>query len=447
MTKKFTSINFHPFFPWLVISLLIVAFYYLLITYSQNIPAADDFHATLQFLLDYEYRSAYPYAKIDLLLAQHNEHRIAISRLLALFLFKLTGHIDLPIMLYIQQFFLLGLAVLLLLIFQKKLFGLSAWIYVLPVVLLFNPASYDSYLMIAGGSQSYPALFFMVLALFLLDKASETLVPWPWLGLAVLAASLATYSFGCGLTVWIGGGFLLFYQRCWKSLAVWSAAAVLFIGLYFFNYSRPITSESPLLLLVEHPFMLIKCLLVYPGTPFLVSLSAPWMTKLLVCVCFGIGVVSWIYVAYLFFTGCGRRSPLLFSLLVTSLCVGAMLALSRSNHGLSGMFTSRYRIISSLTPICMFAILVEQQIIWRRQQIRWFNAALLVLFAGAIWIYRPYLETQFLGRNQGFIAWKKHGSPTLQIQPELQQNVSATLSQCIRLGIYQPPVLDSLATR
>ncbi|MEZ0487845.1 hypothetical protein [Fibrella aquatica] len=414
-------------------------FVFLLVRYSQNIPATDDFVATLQFIYSYLYTDTSDSQHIRLIFSQHNEHRIVISRLLTVAFHALTGEVNLAHFLFVDALFLAGLLSVLVIIYRSISPSLSWYHYLLPFLLLLSPHSYETFLFISGGSQSYPVLFFTALSIWLLHRASlPKSVGWSGLfGLSVLAAGLATFSFGSGFLVWAGGAAFLFFKRRNSWLFIWGLMAFLAISYYFIDFYRPSNN-----LAMTDPFgtqliAFLKGVLLFPGAAFIVHWPNFTVVSIQVVVCYLIGLVSWGYVAYLLISGYGRQNPLLFSLLGISLAVGVLLSLSRIGVGSGFLFTSRYMVFTSMTPILLYAIALDQRLRLVRNA-SWLPIGAFLLFVGSLWTNLPFIEAIYEKRQAGFAEWQRTGKLTLYIEDDKQAEADKTLRQVIQKGLFRP---------
>lgn len=428
----------------ILVALVIGVFLALLIRYAQNIPATDDFGATLNFLHAYLYESTTTHERFKLFFTQHNEHRIAVSRLLALSIFLYTGKLNLANFLFVDALFLGGLLWLIFSIYKKSSLHKSRFVYLLPTVLLLSPCSYETFLFISGGSQAYPALFFLVLSLFLLNKIgshSTSARELNSFALATLSAALATYSFGSGIVVWIGGLALLFYKKEKTFLVIWLIVSILAVAYYFYDYVKPIDATQ---LTLTAPFgkqlpYLLKGIILFPGSAFMIGWPNFTCIKIQVVLCYCIGGASWAYILYLFIIGYGYKNPLLFSLVLSASAIGLLLVLSRAGGGSGFLFISRYYVFTSLLPICLLAIFLDRQtklLIYLPQV----NVLFLGLFFTHLWLNIPIMEAIYKKRREGFIAWQRYNTPTLYIEPKLQLESGQIVKKSVEKHIFYPDV-------
>ena len=90
---------------------------YIFLKYAVNIPHWDD-HALKAFQVNYNKSSSFV-EKIQLIFAQHNEHRIALTRLFSLLIYEIKGTIDYRWLMILGNLSLIGTFSLLCLILKK----------------------------------------------------------------------------------------------------------------------------------------------------------------------------------------------------------------------------------------------------------------------------------------------------------------------------------------
>ena len=361
---------------------------------------------------------------------------------MALSIFLFTGRLNLANFLFIDALFLGGLLWLIFSIYKKSGPDRSRFGYLLPTVLLLSPRSYETFLFISGGSQAYPALFFLVLSLFLLNRINSNATSTRKLNsfvLATLSAALATYSFGSGIVVWIGGLVLLFYKKEWTYFAIWLIISILSVIYYLYDYIKPIHATQ---LALTAPFgeqlpYLLKGIILFPGSAFMVDWPNFTCVKIQVTLCYCIGAASWAYILYLFIIGYGYKNPLLFSVVLSASAIGLLLVLSRAGGGSGFLFISRYYVFTSLLPICLFAIFLDRQtrIFTYLPQA---GILFLGLFFAHLWLSIPIMEAIDKKRREGFATWQRYNTPTLYVEPKLQSESGRIVKESVGKHIFYP---------
>jgi len=189
-------------------------------------------------------------------LAQHNEHRIIIPRLFLLLIAPLTHWNNFATLLF--EWAILCLTSLLVLRLchrtvrdsarphspadARGLGGRTLWIWFLCNLLIFTPTQAET-LLWGMLMANVMASFFVLLGIVV---ACSSMRYWIKLPISVLAALAATYSSGNGILAWGLVGVLLIWPAAWNdyrtrkaAVAVWIAACLLSVGLYFVGYIRP----------------------------------------------------------------------------------------------------------------------------------------------------------------------------------------------------------------
>ena len=87
------------FFSWLVILLPPAIYFYLIYSYSLNLPFADDFTILSQAIRIIQ--STNFSEQFSLLFASHNEHRVAFTRLAFTLSYALFGEIDFSFLIFL----------------------------------------------------------------------------------------------------------------------------------------------------------------------------------------------------------------------------------------------------------------------------------------------------------------------------------------------------------
>jgi hypothetical protein len=133
----------------------------------------------------------------------------------------------------------------------RGLGGRTLWIWFLCNLLIFTPTQAET-LLWGMLMANVMASFFVLLGIVV---ACSSMRYWIKLPISVLAALAATYSSGNGILAWGLVGVLLIWPAAWNdyrtrkaAVAVWIAACLLGLGLYFVGYVRPphvVSTYSP----------------------------------------------------------------------------------------------------------------------------------------------------------------------------------------------------------
>ena len=213
----------------IICALLIGGYFYLWNHYALNIPKWDD-HALKATILNYAKADSFG-QKIYELYRQHNEHRISLTRLVALIDFGIFGTLNFKHLMLFGNLALLLIGWLLVRFFRATV--APVW-YALPVVSLwFSLAFWENTFWGMAAIQNFWVVALVLLAFWFVSQPDKQ---WGW---AVLFAFCATFTSGNGLAVWPIGLAILLIQRNWRRTAWWLAAAIGCFGLYFYDYQSP----------------------------------------------------------------------------------------------------------------------------------------------------------------------------------------------------------------
>ncbi|MEZ4902620.1 MAG: hypothetical protein R2822_13155 [Spirosomataceae bacterium] len=298
-----------------------------------NIPTGDDIYVLEMFNLLKDADSWEK--KLSILFAQHNEHRIVITRLFALFQYHLCGYIDLRWWLIVGNMCL---------IFMTWLFFLnlknSPWLIIPVAFVLICPASNTFYAM--QNANLFSVVFSLASLHFSLSEQEKKIPLFTF-----LFTLLAIFSNGGGFIglVIISGVF--FFQKRYPLLAFWLLFGVLILSGYFFNYQK-IYRHSSWHFLFEQLPQAFQFLLAFLGSiAFL-----PKLTLITGAVFIGVGL-------YAFYRHYYLQNPFVFLCLIYGLSMAGLTSMTRYEHGLSTALSERYAIYSMLLAACMVIIVYD----------------------------------------------------------------------------------------
>lgn len=218
----------------LVTFALIFVYYQLWNRYAINIPKWDD-HAFKATILDFEKADSFS-EKVYELYRQHNEHRVGLTRLIAVIDYKIFGQIN-----YVHLMLFGNLALLviwwLLTRFFKPLPG-AVW-YALPIATFwFSLAFWENTFWGMAAVQNLWVVAWAVLTFWRLSRRDRY---WWW---ALPMAFMGVFTSGNGLFILPLALGVLFLQKRWKTAGIWAAFSLFSIALYFWDYQSPPTDLS-----------------------------------------------------------------------------------------------------------------------------------------------------------------------------------------------------------
>ena len=333
-----------------------VIFGFIFQKYAINIPHWDDLavrNSLVSFLTTDSLAE-----KIKVLFAQHNEHRIFLTRVFALLVYQLTGTLNLKALMVIGNLALAGL----LFVFYKvsRQYKLSLWTLVPVSFLLFMSSLYENVFWGMASVQNFWVILLAFLSLyFLVHSYGKATIGY--FVLAVLFCFLGVFTSSNGILIPVIGIGVLAFQKRFRELGIWTGAAVIFLFIYFFNYTKPPDSNTAIDF--SAPTTLFKGLLAVLGSGFDVSfiapnkhLDVPMTTGVVVLIIIGLFTLQVLFRKY----NINQRNNDLFLLACLAFlgitCAG--IVAGRLSYGIEVLISSKYKINSILILcICYFILL------------------------------------------------------------------------------------------
>lgn len=336
----------------LILLIPIVLYFVVWDYYAINVPKWDD-HPLKQFVFDYAHADHWK-DKIHALFKQHNEHRIAFTRLITWIDFKLFGAINYRHLMIAGNVMLLALLPLWNLILKnnrKPLFAL------LPIPFLWlSLAFWENMYWGMASIQNFGVITFVLWALYLCVNPKNI-----FFALSILLSFAAVCTSPNGMFVIPIGAVLLFLLGNRQRLALWVLTGAAYIFFYFKDYKFVSNPESKASVL-----QLVKGYMAFLGS---FAESFPVLDHFRVCIFMG---------AVLFLVALSIVSATLFRIMrnkysvkaekTTDLfCLGTILFIlgtaliivyGRTGFGLEGLITSKYKIYSVLLLITAYLYVV-----------------------------------------------------------------------------------------
>lgn len=339
--------------------------------YAVNVPKWDD-HPLKGFLANLEREPSF-FGKITQFFLQHNEHRIVYDRLITWLDYTLFGKLSYVHLMTVGNLSLFGLLVIFAVVLGRSATkpgrmsaqrSLTNWadalLYLPPVAfLLLNLSQWENMFWGMAALQNFTVLFWVVWAIYLLSFTRN-------FGATLLLAVVATLTSGNGILVWPVGLLLLLLQAVsrtsvtLKSVLVWVAGAVVTVGLYFLNYTKPPGNPPNRGSVLE----LIKGWLAFNG-----SAAEAFSIRPVVVWCVVLGGLSLVLLLGICLHILRKRlshfslsSLDYFFLGMAAFLVGTSLvvAWTRTGFGLPTLLTSRYKPYSLLLLSLLYTYLVGE---------------------------------------------------------------------------------------
>ena len=216
--------------------------------YAPNIPLGDDITDVLQVLSDI--KEAQGIGEVfPPLFEQVNDHRTLSSRLVYLVVYQLYGEINFRGLVFLAN---LALPILLWLLYLPlRQSGASVLVIVPAALLLFQLRAYGITLWSMAAFAYFYVYLYGFASLYCLHK-----VNWKKFSLAILFATLSTFSLASGQMIWLVGFASLLHQRLLLSrvslwyLSVWLLTAAVVLVAWRIGLETPNTASAVL----EHFF-------------------------------------------------------------------------------------------------------------------------------------------------------------------------------------------------
>ncbi|MBA4849273.1 hypothetical protein [Emticicia sp. BO119] len=342
-----------------------VLFGFIFQKYAINIPHWDDL-AVRNSLADFLTSDSF-FNKVRILFAQHNEHRIFLTRIFALFIFFLKGTLDLKLLMLLGNLSLIGI---LMILYRFRSHNHSALITLVPIsFLLFNSGLYENMFWGMAAVQNFWVIFLAFLSFYILiysyDKPTKT-----YFSITIATCFLGIFTSSNGILIPIIGTTILLFQKRYRELTAWVVPSVLFLFLYFFQYqSSPDKVSSFNFSSIP---IIVKGFLAVTGNAIDLSFLSPnkhldlsMATGVIILIIIGLFSFQVLFSKYnirqrnndLFLLSC------LMFLVIT--CLG--IAIGRISYGIEVLLTSKYK-INSILILCISYLIILNSLVKQKQK-------------------------------------------------------------------------------
>ena len=406
-----------------VLCLIPVQYYInLIINNAVNTPFFDDFDSIARFINLFTDTDSLG-EKLNLVLSQHNEHRMAFLRLVAVSVFYLWGHLDFILLCYIGNAALALIAYFLFRSFKTN--GKYKVLFFSPVVfLLFQPQYYDTLLLPTTLLSSFYVSLFALVTLFFIEKKSRI----SFIAACIFSVCTA-FTLGNGLLIFPLGLASFCLQRSFRRAGLWLLISLLVGIIYFTGYGLPSGHPG-----VTEALFNIKRTILYALS---LTGSAAGFSSFYPSFFCGIGIV--LYFIFLTASKYHKNNPTLYLFFLFILLTIGINALLRSGQGVEYAFTQpRYKFIAIFPVILTYLSLRE--IVRGKQGPVWVTLTGLILalvfFTVSFTLYSPKVEEYSETLKRGLIRWHVDGSGLFYPYPE---KASDLLNKLIEKSIYRFP--------
>jgi hypothetical protein len=211
----------------------ITLYLFAIFKYSFNAPYGDDYDAILYFLNQFSVQNFED--KFSLVLSQHNEHRIVLDRLFAIFSWKIFGQVNFTHLIWMGN---LGWFLVIWLFWKWAKSKQVTFIEFVPVIICLLTFCHHELMTWAMASiQQYYQILFVICSLFLLTSNHTY-----W---ALFFYVLATYTGGGGII--LGPMIILYYltSKNFRNASIALAIVALVTALYFYWPQYITNPQSP----------------------------------------------------------------------------------------------------------------------------------------------------------------------------------------------------------
>lgn len=423
------SILFFYFLTIAAIVFVIGAYFFIVYHYSVNIPFWDDY--THLDVITSIVSSDSITEKFKLFFSFHNEHRIALARLVTLAALALSNDLNFVTLIILGNLSLLGTGALSFLIFDKNSnqdFKRRVTYFFPVVLLLFNLSYFEASIWAVAALSSLAVIFLSFLCVFILSRFAYRGC-W-WIFLAFLIGVLSACTQGNGLLILYIGVFLLILQKRYVASVYWSIGAAITSFLYFYNYTdlgyRP-----------DYSTELLSALTIYSNYFF--TFLGSWSNVPLF-----FGILFFVLFLVLTVSGLHRRNPALFGFSLFLLLSALSATVSRAGFGAEQALSSRYKIYSllffALIYISLFEFLERP---WLAKAVRYLTPGVLVYLIVLKLSTVPVAFDEMDARKQllinGLSTWKRQGRGLTHWD---EKSANRILVRAIDKDIYHPPDTD-----
>lgn len=320
-----------------------------LLKYSQNIPHWDDY-AIIHFVNKFHATDGF-WEKLQLIFAQHNEHRIAITRIVALLITEINGNLNFQWMIVLGNLALVGILIVFIKFLKLNKLSIN---YIIPVCfLIFQLSIYENSYWGMASVQNFWVIFFVVVSIWQIARGK---IPYVW-------AFFATFTSANGVVFVPFVGLLVFlWQKEKKKTVIWLVYSLFLILLYFLDYSKPIDSQPISIHFLDN----INAGLALVGSIIDVDLYQIFSKRLLFSILTGL-VFSIIILVSILFKYLAEKNLqktnsfsfyFLLGILIFLIGTSFVTAISRFHYGFYVFLTSKYKIYSILICCSLYLLLL-----------------------------------------------------------------------------------------
>jgi hypothetical protein len=321
-----------------LVLLPILMFYGEVFRLPTNLPVLDDYNGVLGFMNDFVQLSGFWHTLGYFIGSQHSLYKLFLLHAVVLGEYALTGHVNFVFLEVIADLFVLGIAWLLWFYLRGngRTYGERLILFAPVVFFVFAPRYFENLNWALGGLQNFPVIFFALLSLLLLCRASRLSF-----GFACVSLIGSIGSSGNGFLLAMAGFFLLWQERSWRRLIAWCGVTLGMVAPYAYHYVR--VAALP----VASSLHSAVAYALYP-LGFLGAASPRLKLSLL------LALVLAGYGAFLIKNGWRKRDPATFYPVLFFVLTALAVAVARHPFGLNASLASRYTMYSQLLIVFLY---------------------------------------------------------------------------------------------
>lgn len=412
----------------LVIALFLVYNYY----FSVDFPFQDDL-VLVNFVNEVS-NGVTTSTFLQNLFRTDNDHKVVIPRLIALFNYLLTGHLNFKAFIGLVSLNLLYILYFLFLQFRKLNLPLY---YFLPVPFLYlQPQHYEVSLWAINGMQHSFLTVFLVTAILLVSKPSKL----AYFG-AIACCFLATFTHGNGI---LSFPALIFYFLCYQNFRKAIGVGIFMLvalGMYLGGYESGQAAHLP-----PGVGVVLGNFLGFIGATMMV-----WSPKLIFSVLWGGLILLFagflVYKIALTYVGREKKVDSRINVeLLTLFCfiVSTSLVIAVFRSWMGSTLASRFEVYAALSSCILYLVLLGYFPVFKRKYVVLVLTALSALTWGQS--YYEYTGT-VAKRKTTYVAdiynWTNNRN-LLSVDISLQQNAAFYLFPAFQKGIleFPPPIIS-----
>ncbi len=402
----------------------VASFWFIFDKYAINIPHWDDFavrNSLVSFLTTDSLLE-----KIKILFAQHNEHRIFLTRFAALLIYEVKGTLDVKWLMFLGNFSLVGILFLFYKTSKKHNYAL---ITIVPLsFLIFTSGLFENTFWGMAAIQNFGVIFLAFLTFYCLVFSFNKNDKYFYF--AIFVCFLGVFTSYNGIIIPIIGLLILLFQQRKQAIFMWIGSSAVFLLSYFYGFVQ--NPEKAAKTDFSNPQLLLKGFFATIGNAIDLSIILP-EKHIHLSIAVGILLVIFMatfayHVIFKKYNNDKRKNDLFLLACLTFLtitCVGIVLA--RSSFGFDILLTSKYKIYSIL--ILSISYLVAIQYFPRNKQIHFIQLAILGTFIFNIYTYiSDYQDIRYLRHERITDQFKQQYSdndfPKNGLVAKLQQPAS-----------------------